>query len=113
MVQLQPIVKKLMKKTYADKATDCNDDMKDARSKENLAKKQEELDLMQVELDEGGKQLEEFLKNRKVELLSIGESKAQNNLKEVLKDLSKKKRETNEIEDEAMGYENAQQAQKD
>lgn len=35
----------------------------------------------------------------------MGESKAQNNLKEVLKDLGKKKRETNDIEEEALGFE--------
>lgn len=33
--------------------------------------------------------------------MAVGESKAQANLKEVLKDLGKKKRITHEIEDEA------------
>lgn len=41
------------------------------------------------------------MKNRKLDLMAVGESKAQANLKEVLKDLGKKKRITHEIEDEA------------
>jgi hypothetical protein len=42
------------------------------------------------------------LKNRKLDLQAVGESKAESNLKEVLKDLGKKKHEVNEAEDEAV-----------
>lgn len=111
MVQLQPIVKKMIRKTFAEKATDTGDDMKEARNKDNLRQKEKELKEMQEEIDEEGKQIAEFLKNRKAEMLAVGESKAQNNLKEVLKDLGRKKRETNDIEEEALAFEEQQNKQ--
>ncbi|CAK93569.1 unnamed protein product (macronuclear) [Paramecium tetraurelia] len=102
MVQLQPIVKKTVRKTYADKGTDTGDDIKDARNQANLLKKEMELKGMQEELDQDSQQITEFLKNRKIDLQAVGESKAETNLKEVLKDLGKKKHEVNDAEDEAV-----------
>ena len=64
------------RKVYSDKATDTRDDMLAARDKDSLAKKEEEIRLLAQEMDEEGKQIDEFLKNRKAEVLAVGESKA-------------------------------------
>jgi len=75
--------------------------MKDARDKGHLQKKEDEIVAMAAELDEETAKLDEYLKAHKAEVLAVGESKAQNNLRDVLKDLGKKRREAEQIEDDA------------
>ncbi|CAK85452.1 unnamed protein product (macronuclear) [Paramecium tetraurelia] len=113
IVQLQPVVKKMVKKVFEEKGTDTGEDMKNARNQDHLMKKQKELMDIQDDLDEESQKISEFLKNRKLDLMAVGESKAQANLKEVLKDLGKKKRITNEIDDEAAEIEEQQQKERE
>lgn len=42
--------------------------------------------------------MDEILKNRKLEVLAVGESNVNKNLKDMLKDLGKKKRIVNDFE---------------
>ena len=67
--------------------------MRNARDPGALKQKEEEVLAFAKELDEESKKVSDFLKSRKNETLAVGESKAQENLKEVLKDLGKKRRE--------------------
>ena len=90
-----------MRKTFAEKATDTADDMKDARDRGHLKQKEDEIARLAEELDEEGAKIDEFLKNRKQEVMAMGESKAQNNLRDVLKDLGKKRREADLVEEDA------------
>jgi ribosomal protein L12E/L44/L45/RPP1/RPP2 len=69
-------MKKVLRKTFKEKATDTGEDMKDARSATGLAKKEEEIKALAEELDEEGAKIDEFLKNRKAEMMAVGESKA-------------------------------------
>ena len=47
---------------------------------------------MAAEIDKGTKEIDEILKKRKQEVMAVGESNANKNLKDILKDLGKKKR---------------------
>lgn len=76
MVQTGPTMRKPVKKTFQEKGTDTGDDLREARSKENLAAKEAEVKALAQELDDEGRQIDEFLKNRKAEVLAVGESKA-------------------------------------
>ncbi|CAD8132675.1 unnamed protein product [Paramecium octaurelia] len=113
IVQLQPVVKKMVKKVFEEKGTDTGEDMKNARNQDHLMKKQKELMDIQDDLDEDSLKISEFLKNRKLDLMAVGESKAQANLKEVLKDLGKKRRITHEIDDEAAEIEEQQHKERE
>ena len=67
---------------------------------------------MAKEIDEEGKQIDDFLKNKKAEIMQIGESQAQNNLRDVLKDLGRKKREADAVEYDANHLADMQNTQK-
>lgn len=93
-----------MQQVLIDRATDTGLDREDAKNLNNVLKKTEELDGIKKEIDDSAKEMENFLKEKRLITFDNERSKAEASLKLMLKDLTLKKRKAEQGKHESANY---------